>query len=212
MIREILFKNIANLVVFFRILLVFLIIALFSQDLFSCRVAALIVLIITALLDGIDGYIARKLQISSKIGSLLDTLGDRITENLLLIFFAYKQLIPLAIPLIFVARSFMADFVRAQNFQRGISTFEINTSGLGQVFVSSKISRVTYLIGKIIVFFLGGIILTLEAYPFKTDPVLIPGLRIAIYWGAVFILTFNVLRFILLVYDSRESLRETFTK
>jgi len=172
-------------------------------------------LIFIALLDWIDGYIARKYTISSKLGGLIDTLGDRITENLLLIFFAYKQLIPLPVPLIFIARSFVADFIRYLGHQNGISTFSINRSKLGIIFVASRTSRVLYLILKIAIFFLGGAILVIETlivdHGFDLHALLM-NLTYFIFYGSIALVLFNLLRFVLLVYDSRFILKRTFAQ
>jgi phosphatidylglycerophosphate synthase len=115
--------------VLFRTLLVFVLIYMLSIDSAPLRGICVPVLGSLAILDWFDGYIARKFKICTKIGSLIDTLGDRITENLLLIYFAYERLVPLFIPLIFVSR-FVADLVRHINFGKGHSTFSINKSRL----------------------------------------------------------------------------------
>jgi len=153
--KKIIFKNMANLVVLIRSLMIFIVIYFFKVPSLRTRVWGLIFLILVALLDWLDGYIARKCKIESKIGALMDTLGDRLTENLLCIFFAYMRLIPLFMPLVFVARSFVADFIRYQSFTSGTSTFSINKSKLGMMLVASRPSRVLYLVSKIAVFFSG---------------------------------------------------------
>lgn len=213
--NNILLKNSANFIVVFRSLLVFVIILFFSLDSTLWRIAGLVLLVFIALLDWVDGYVARRYNISSRLGGLLDTLGDRITENLLLIFFAYKQAIPVAVPLIFVARSFIADFIRYICFQNNMSTFSINKSRLGIIFVASRTSRVAYLVLKIAIFFLGGAILVMEsAIPAGTcsSSTLLLFLRDTMYYGSIFLVLFNLLRFGLLIYDSRSILKETFTR
>ena len=213
--NNILLRNTANIIVVLRSALVFVIIVFLSLNSLVWKVIGLGLLIFIAILDWIDGYVARKHNISSKIGGLIDTLGDRITENLLLIFFAYKQLIPIAVPLIFVARSFIADFIRYQAYQSGIGTFTINKSKLGIFFVSSRASRVLYLVFKIVIFFLGGAILVAESLiavnrtAFFT---LLMNLKQIMFSGAILLVLFNLLRFILLIYDSRFILKEVFTK
>lgn len=205
----------ANIVVLIRSLLIFLVIYLLNNPSVVARIAGLIVLVLVALMDWLDGYLARRLKIDSKLGGLLDTLGDRITENLLFIFFAYKYLIPLFVPLIFVARSFMADFIRAQCYANGIGTFSINKSKLGVFFVSSRPSRVLYLFSKISIFFLGGAVLIVESimagYQWDLYRLLMV-LKQVVYYGAVFVLIFNIIRFLLLIYDSRSILKDTFIK
>jgi len=211
--KKILLKNTANFIVIFRSILVFIIILFLSLNSLLWKITGLVLLIFIAILDWIDGYVARKYNITSKLGGLMDTLGDRITENLFLIFFAYKQIIPIAVPLIFVARSFVADFIRYLVYQNDISTFSINKSKLGIIFVASWASRVLYLVFKIIIFFLGGVILVIEslisANRFDLNMLLI-SLKHTIYYGSILLVIFNLLRFILLIYDSRPILRKSF--
>lgn len=209
------FKNIANFIVLVRILFVFAIIALFNSSCLIFRIAGLISLLFIAILDWLDGYLARLLNISSGIGGLLDTLGDRITENLFLIFLAYKQLIPLWVPLIFVARSFGADFIRYLTFYKGIDTFTINKSKLGFYIVASKTSRVIYLLYKIFIFCLGGAILIIENLIEQNrwgNPSFFMILKQSLLYGSIFLVIFNLIRFIFLVYDSRFILKEKFTR
>lgn len=211
--NEILVSNTANFIVIFRSILVFAIIFFLSLDLLIWKISGLCLLIFIAILDWVDGHVARRYNISSKIGGLIDTLGDRVTENLLLIFFAYKQLIPLLVPLIFVARSFVADFIRYLGYQNGISTFSINKSKLGIIFVASRTSRVLYLILKITIFFLGGTILvtqTLIASRRFDLHILLMNLKCSVFYGSIVLVLFNLLRFVLLVYDSRFILKRTF--
>jgi len=199
--------------VFLRTLLVFIIIILFSLDLFIWKATALILLVIITFLDWFDGHTARRYNISSKLGGLLDTLGDRITENVLLIFFAYRKLVPLAVPVIFVSRSFVADLIRHLAHHSNVSTFEINKSRLGFIFVASRTSRVVYLLLKMAIFFLGGIILAMESWvilkPFKLEESL-RNLRGVIFWGSIVLVLFNLIRFIFLLYDSQKIIKESF--
>lgn len=209
------FKNMANLVVLIRSLMVFLVIYFFKLYSLKARVLGLIFLVILALLDWLDGHIARRYKIESKLGAVLDTLGDRITENLLSIFFAYMQLVPLFMPLVFVFRSFVADFIRHQSFNSGISTFSINKSRLGMMLVASRPSRALYLVSKISVFFLAGLVLVAEsaAATYNLEIRAYTGqLRQFVYYMAEFVVLFNIVRFILLIYDSRFVLKESFNK
>jgi len=212
--NNILFRNTANIIVIFRSALVFIIILFFSLNSLLWKSIGLGLLMLIAILDWIDGYIARKYDITSKLGGLIDTLGDRITENLFLIFFAYKQLIPVAIPLIFVARSFVADFIRCQAYQNDISTFSINKSMMGILFVSSRLSRVLYLVFKLTIFFLCATILVVESiiaiHGFDLRALLM-NLKYTVFYGSFVLVLFNLLRFILLVYDSRFILKKAFS-
>ena len=209
------FKNLANLIVLFRSLLVFVIIILLSNMSPASRITGLALLIFIAILDWFDGYVARRFRISSKLGGLMDTLGDRITENLFLIFFAYKHLMPVAVPIIFVARSLMADFIRHHSSRNGISTFAINKSKLGMFFVASKPSRVLYLVFKIVIFCLAALALVINSLIIVNGilelRMFLVSLRHIVFYGSIVLVAFNLLRFILLAYDSRFVLKDVFT-
>lgn len=207
-----LYRNIANLVVVVRTIFALAVVYLLSQPVAGLRVAGFWLLLTAALLDGVDGILARRLGIVSGIGSKMDTLGDRITENVLLIFLAVAGLLSLWIPVIFVTRSFLADFIRSLHEQRGVSgTFAMNTSKIGSLLVASKTSRTLYLMLKFAVFLGGAFYLVLEAggkMPFAPEDM--ATFKDLIAWGGAAAAAINVLRFIALVYDSRLILKEEF--
>ncbi|MFH2145818.1 MAG: CDP-alcohol phosphatidyltransferase family protein, partial [Candidatus Omnitrophota bacterium] len=157
-----------------------------------------------AILDGVDGYLARKYNASSLVGGMLDTLGDRITENVLLIFFACERLIPFYVPVVFVARSLTSDFIRFLWVKQQVSTFAMQTSKLGMILVSSKTSRVIYLMAKIGLFLLGGVIISLQRL--VAYSALVARLADILWTGSIILLVLSLVRFSLLVYDSRELL------
>jgi CDP-diacylglycerol--glycerol-3-phosphate 3-phosphatidyltransferase len=196
------FRNPANITVLVRVALVFVVMVLLDNGNGSVRLLSVAALAVALALDGLDGYLARKLKIASGIGGALDTLGDRITENALIVFFAYKQLLPLWFALYFLVRSFMADFIRGLNFRKGISTFAINDSFLGKMLVSSKISRVAYLIAKFLLF------ITASALLARKGPRGAAGTMLHCLFWIVFL--FNLLRFLALLNDSRRTIKEHF--
>ncbi|MDD5130154.1 MAG: CDP-alcohol phosphatidyltransferase family protein [Candidatus Omnitrophica bacterium] len=201
-----LLRNLANLTTLLRVILVFFIIAFLNQANAAWQIAGLILLVFTLLLDGLDGFIARKLNSSNNIGSIIDTLGDRITENVLLIFLAYKGLIPFFIPVVFVSRSFIADFIRNLAFHKGIGTFAINKSKLGFYIVASKSSRTIYLVLKYLVFLLGAFILV---FPERdTGRLLLSTLS----YAAILITALNILRFLGLLHDAKGLLKDVFSR
>lgn len=204
-------RNAANLVVLLRVALALAAVALLGAEASAARLAGLALLALAALLDGLDGYLARRLAIASRVGGLLDTLGDRITENVLLVFLAHQKVIPLAVPILFLTRSFLADFVRSLHDRRGVSgTFAMNVSWVGRTLVASRTSRAGYLLLKFAVFLGGGALLALSA-PDGGQAGGPPELLAAgVYWGAVLAAAVNVLRFAALLHDSRAVLREAF--
>jgi CDP-diacylglycerol---glycerol-3-phosphate 3-phosphatidyltransferase len=197
-----LLRNLPNFITLARVVLIFYAI---SCLFYNGSIWGIIALLAAFLLDGVDGVLARKLAVDNKVGSFTDTLGDRITENTLLVFLAYKRLIPLFVPLIFISRSFISDFIRFLAFQKGIGTFLINTSCLGRSLVASKTSRTVYLFLKFSVFILGAFIIV---YPdIEISKLILPKI---IFYAAVIATLVNLLRFMALLFDARKILRETF--
>lgn len=201
-------KNLANLITLIRVFMVFATLMLLTHSNVGVRMVGMAVLFFIFLLDGVDGFLARKFSSSNNIGSLIDTLGDRITENVILFFLAYKKLIPLFIPVVFISRSFISDFIRFIAFYKGIGTFSINKSKIGYYIVASRTSRTLYLLLKFLVFLLGAFIIV---YP---DRKITPAFSFSslLIHLAILLTIVNILRFIWLIYDSRGIIREVLIK
>ena len=86
---------------------------------FSIGICALALTICAVSLDGVDGYLARRLRMTSVIGAQLDILGDRVIENLFLIYFAGAGQISIWVPVIFFVRGVLTDFLRGIAAARG---------------------------------------------------------------------------------------------
>lgn len=203
--NKIFLRNFANMITLIRVIMIFFIMVFLSQDGITLRKWGLILLVVAFLLDGLDGLLARKFNASSNIGSIIDTLGDRITENVMLFFLAYKRLIPFFIPVVFISRSFVADFIRFLAFSKGMGTFSINKSKLGFYIVASKSSRSIYLILKCLVFLLGAFIIV---FPGKKICNLL--LSPALFYAAIIMTIVNILRFMGLLFDAKKILKEVF--
>lgn len=195
-------KNSANIITLIRVCMIFAVLFLLFADSKFTRIIGVIILLFALLLDSVDGYISRKLGVASNVGSLIDTLGDRITENVLLVFLAYYKLISLFIPVIFIVRSFISDFVRYLYFKKDISTFSINSSKIGSFVVASKASRIFYLVLKSSVFLLGALIMA-----FRVESL---SLAKFLRYIAIVATVINLFRFAVLIYDCQDVLKETF--
>ena len=79
---------------------------------------------ITALLmDGLDGWVARRYGEVSRIGAVIDILTDRIVELTYWIAFAALGWIPAWIPIVVAVRGLLVDGARALAFERGLTAF-----------------------------------------------------------------------------------------
>ncbi len=105
--------------------------------------------------DALDGYLARKLNLSSKLGGVLDIASDRCVEMLYWIVFAILQWIPAWVPLLFIVRGTFVDAVRSVMSEKGYTAFGAKTmmqSPLGKFLVASNFSRFSYAVAKAVAF------------------------------------------------------------
>ncbi|MFZ4116123.1 MAG: CDP-alcohol phosphatidyltransferase family protein [Chthoniobacterales bacterium] len=71
------------------------------------RVAAIVVFLIAALSDGIDGWLARHFKLQSKLGSILDPIADKglmLTAIITLSVSNWDRSLPLWFPVLVIAR------------------------------------------------------------------------------------------------------------
>ena len=158
-------KNAANIITLSRIFLVFIVVSLLYCD--NCEYSYMTALIITAILmwfDGLDGYVARKFNVSSKFGALFDIMGDRIVENVFWISFSALGWINVCVPIIVLTRGIVTDSLRTLAFEKGYTAFGKTTMMQGKIakfIVASNFCRFTYAVCKALAFFL----LILGHYP-----------------------------------------------
>lgn len=101
--------TIPNYISFFRIFLVpFAIGALFFQFPYHYHIAV-VIYIIAASSDLLDGYLARKLKQESKMGILLDPIADKLLHILLMICLLTLEVFPLWIVMLLIARELIVD-------------------------------------------------------------------------------------------------------
>jgi len=146
---------VAHLITLARICLVFLGITLLYAPVAWGAAAACLAILAVFVLDGIDGFVARKLGTDSPAGAAIDIMGDRVVENSLWIVFAHLHLVPIWAPLISLARGLMTDAVRAIAFTKGKTPFgrsTLHTSRLGKALVASETSRFLYAAAKMTTF------------------------------------------------------------
>lgn len=153
-----------DLVIALRIVLAFVALGLLSLPL-PYPFAGLALTGVAIGLDGVDGYLARKLGIASDLGAVLDITGDRIVEHVFWIYFAVAGLVPVWIPLLIVSRSFAVDAVRGVALTTGKTAFGERTmqrSRLSRFLVASRTMRTAYGVGKAASFLLLGVLVSIR--------------------------------------------------
>lgn len=147
--------NIANVVTVGRVGLALIAIYLLTVPGETIRWVAFWLTAFVIYADALDGYLARKLNLSSKFGGILDIAGDRVVEMAYWIAFSTLQWIPLWVPLLFAVRGTFVDAIRSYASEQGFTAFGTKTmmqSGLGKFLVASNFSRFTYAIAKALAF------------------------------------------------------------
>ena len=107
-----------------------------------------LLIIIIFNLDSLDGWVARKLNEASLLGSVLDIASDRTLEYVLWVVYAHLGLIPVLVPIIVLIRGTSVDAVRSVRMKSGLSAFDQIQSPLSKFLVSSRFMRAFYGIAK----------------------------------------------------------------
>ena len=194
--------NMANFITIFRVLLIFGAIFLLYNNNTYAYFAALALIAISFSLDGLDGYIARKFNETSKLGAMLDIMSDRIAENALWVTFAVLGWIPISFPLIALTRGFITDGIRSVAMERGLTAFgeaSMQSDKFGYFICSSKFSRIAYAIAKVLAFLLFVLIKT----PCIQASLVKPLTAIA-HWTAFIAIEFCVVRALPVIFESKK--------
>ncbi len=150
-------NNLANIISIGRVFVAYAAIALLYVKTTWAYILAFVLTIIAFALDGLDGYVARKLNQSSEWGSVLDILGDRIVEVSYWTVFAVMGWISIIFPLVCVARAFTTDGIRSVALSKGMTAFgekSMQSTAWGKFICSSKFMRISYAVAKVLAFML----------------------------------------------------------
>ncbi len=150
-------NNTANIVSVTRIFVAFIAIGLLFVQSTQAYIWALGLTIIAFIMDGVDGYIARKYNQTSQWGSVLDILGDRIVEASYWTVFAVLGWLNIVFPLICIARAFTTDGIRSVALSQGMPAFgekSMQSTKWGKFICASKFMRISYAVAKVAAFVL----------------------------------------------------------
>jgi phosphatidylglycerophosphate synthase len=139
------------------------------------RLAGVALLLIGLLLDTVDGVVARKTHQTSLFGSVLDIAADRTYELALWVCFAYLRLIPVAIPVVVIARTTVTDAFRGIGLSQGTAPFAQHRTRLGQFLVGSTLMRTGYSVSKVVTFCGLAVVQALADFPPGSRGVVLAG-------------------------------------
>jgi len=113
-----------------RILFIPLIIIFISSEEEELIFAACLLFIIAGITDGLDGFFARKMRMTSKLGLYLDPIADKLLVSSVLITLSYYRLVPLWMTITLVAREFLINGLRSFYAMEGIAVYPSFTGKL----------------------------------------------------------------------------------
>ena len=105
--------NLPNKLTILRILLVPIFVIVILSDIKNAFLISAIIFAIASITDFLDGYIARKYNLISDFGKLMDPLADKILVCAALITMVQLQLIPSWMVIIIICREFAVSILRA---------------------------------------------------------------------------------------------------
>jgi CDP-diacylglycerol--glycerol-3-phosphate 3-phosphatidyltransferase len=165
-----------------RILFVPLIIIFISTEEEELIFAACLLFIIAGITDGLDGYIARKMSMKTKLGLYLDPIADKLLVTSVLITLSYYRLVPLWITLILVGREFLINGLRSFYATEGITIYPS---------FSGKLKTALQIVGIICILFYSSF--------YKLDQ-LIHRLGLIILYAALFFSIYSAVHYIIAIF------------
>lgn len=100
--------------------------------------------IIAAVTDFVDGSYARKNNMVTDFGKVMDAIADKVLVNGVLIILAYNRLIPIMVPVIIITRDTVVDSIKMVAGSKG---------NVVAASIAGKIKTVAMMVGLSLVFF-----------------------------------------------------------
>lgn len=111
--------NLPNSITFARLVLTAIFVISVSQENTTGLVIALVVFILAAISDWLDGYLARKMNLVTSLGKLMDPLADKILISSAFIFFSSVDRCPVWITAVIIGREFLVTGLRQIAVDKG---------------------------------------------------------------------------------------------
>ena len=124
-------------------------------------VIAGVIFLVAALSDFLDGNIARRRNLVTDFGKVMDAIADKMLVNGLLIILAYDGFVPVAIPVIIITRDTFVDAIKMASGNKG------KVVGAS---IAGKVKTICMMVGLTLLLFYN---LPFEMFGFKLDIILI---------------------------------------
>ncbi len=159
-------KKIPNRITIFRILIIIIFIPTLLHNTMISSYTAMFIFITAAISDFIDGYIARKYNVVSTFGKVMDPLADKIMTLSAILCFVQLNIIPAWMVIVIVGREFLVSGIR------------ILAADEGKIIMASnwgKTKTVVEIIAIISILFLMCVNHTINYYHFSRQNLILEG-------------------------------------
>lgn len=107
------------------------------------RILIIVLFLLSAMTDALDGHIARKRNIVTTFGKFLDPIADKILVNILFLLLAFSNEVSIIVPIIFIVRDTIVDAVRLIMVEKNVV---IAASPLGKLKTASQMIALVFLL------------------------------------------------------------------
>jgi CDP-diacylglycerol--glycerol-3-phosphate 3-phosphatidyltransferase len=142
----------ANLITLGRLVLLFVLVGLTYSHSLVAQIIAFFLLILIFIMDGLDGWVARRRGEASLFGSLFDIAADRVVENVLWVVLAHQHRVPIWVALVFLVRGLLVDSIRATGAAERQRPFDMARSTLSRFLIAGRFMRIFYAVVKAVAF------------------------------------------------------------
>lgn len=111
------------------------------------RITALIIFIVAAITDKVDGHLARKNKQVTDIGAFLDPIADKMLVNLAFLALVYLDIVPIWVFAIILVRDFAVDGLRMDLAKNGKT---LSASFLGKLKTTTQMAALIILLFNLV--------------------------------------------------------------
>jgi len=111
--------NLPNAITFSRLVMTAAFVVAVSQRSLAGYGTGLVLFIVAAVSDFVDGYLARKMGLVTPLGKLMDPLADKILVSAAFVFFTEKGLCPVWVTALIIGREFLVTGLRQIAIEAG---------------------------------------------------------------------------------------------
>lgn len=135
--------KLANIITILRIILVPIFLVILLTEMENKEIFAFIVFIVASISDGIDGYIARKYNQVTELGTFLDPIADKLLISAALLALVYLEVVETWIAAIIILREI---FITAFRFYFFVKDSQFSASWLAKKKTLFQIISISMLI------------------------------------------------------------------